>query len=220
LRTIATGIAGGLASNVAVGLSCCQRGGYGLPVSNERDRLLLLYRERVAGYADVSDDFRDRWLAWCRAVLAHGGDLVVPPLHPEPDLDRLLAAGALQGPRVRALELGGDCHANVARLWIDGGVDAAGTGYALHDGLWRQHSWGVDHDGTVLETKSLCERYVGLTLPPGEPTVRFALSNHEDDIRKVLKDGTGRANEIIRVLRAVRNRRAESERRDEPQDAR
>jgi hypothetical protein len=186
-------------------------------VSSERDRLLLLYRARVAGYADVSDDFRDQWLAWCRMVLAHGGDLVVPPLHPEPDLDQLLAAGTLYGPRVSALELGGDCHANVAKLWIDGRIDAVGTGYALYEGLWRQHSWGVDQDGTVLETKWLCERYVGLTLPSGEPTVRFALSNYEDDIREVLKGGTGRANEIVRVLRAVRNRRAESEARDEPQ---
>jgi hypothetical protein len=109
--------------------------------------------------------------------------------------------------------LGGDCHANVAKLWIGGGIDAVGIGYALHDGLWRQHSWGARQNGTVLETKWPCERYVGLRLSPGEPTVRFALSNYDGDIRAVLKAGNGRASDIVRVLRAVRDRRVESERR-------
>src|SRR5262245_3594299 len=172
----------------------------------DHDRLLDLYRQRVAGYTDVDEEFGDRWRAWCRLLLAHGGDLVVPPMHPEPDLDELLADGAVHGPRLEFLDVGGDCHANVAKLWIDGGIDAVGTGYALTEGLWRQHSWGVAHDGAVLETKSLAERYVGLRLAPGEPTVAFAVTNYPDDIRLVLTAGTGRAPEIIRVLREVRGR--------------
>jgi hypothetical protein len=96
------------------GSAVSHHGDYSLPVSVERERLLRIYRERVAGYSNVSEDFRDRWLAWCRALLARGGDLVVPPLHPESDLDQLLATGAFQGHRVQALKLGGDCHANVA----------------------------------------------------------------------------------------------------------
>ena len=181
-----------------------------LPVLSERDRLLLVYRERVDSYAGVGDGFGDRWFAWCRVVLAHGGDLVVPPLQPEPDLDRLLADASVHGPWVCPLELGGNCHANVAKLWIEGDLDAIGTGYALHDGLWRQHSWGVGDEGAVLETKWVCERYFGLTWPPGEPTVKFALSNYEGDIREVLKQGTGRANEITLVLQAAGRRRADS----------
>jgi hypothetical protein len=101
---------------------------------------------------------------------------------------------------------GGDCHGNVATLWIDGAIDAIGTGYALHEGLWRQHSWGVGPDGAVVETKSLGERYLGIVLPAGEPTVLFALSNYDGDIRQVLTQRTGRADEIVRVLKAARNR--------------
>jgi hypothetical protein len=179
-----------------------------VPVSSDHDRLLALYRQRVAGYREVDDEFRVRWLAWCRMVLAHGGELVVPPMHPEPDLDDLLAASTLHGPRVESLDLGGDCHENVAKLWIEDRVDAVGTGYALTEGLWRQHSWGVADDGVVLETKWPAERYFGLCLAPGEPTVKFAVTNYPGDIRQVLAAGTGRAAEVIRVVREVRGRRA------------
>jgi hypothetical protein len=182
-------------------------GDYRDQMSSERERLLEIYRERVAGYPDPGDEFGERWRSWCRMVLAHGGDLVVPPMHPEPDLDDLLAGATLHGPRVEVLDQGGDCHANVAKLWIEGGVDAVGTGYALTEGLWRQHSWGVAHDGAVLETKWLAERYFGVRLAPGEPTVKFAVTNYPDDVQQVLDAGTGRAAEIIRVLREVRGRR-------------
>jgi hypothetical protein len=173
-------------------------------VAAERDRLLLMYRERVAGYDTADSDFRDRWRAWCRLVLTHGGDLVVPPMVPEPDLDLLLAASTVHGPAPAAPDLGGDCHANVARLWIDGDIAAVGTGYALAEGLWRQHSWGVHADGTVQETKLPCERYFGVTLPAGEPTVRFVLNSYDGDVRAMLNAGGRRADEIIRVLRAAR----------------
>ncbi|WP_203736581.1 hypothetical protein, partial [Catellatospora chokoriensis] len=80
---------------------------------SDRDRLLRMYRERVAAYQDADDGFRDRWSAWCRMVLAYGGELVVPPLRPEPDLDWLLADGMEHGPQVRVVSSGGDCHGNV-----------------------------------------------------------------------------------------------------------
>lgn len=181
--------------------------GYILPVVNDRERLLSIYRERVAGYTGVRGDFLDRWLGWCRRVLAYGGDLVVPHVQPESDLDALLTHGALHGPKVRLVEGGRSCHANVAKLWIDGEIKAIGTGYALTDGLWRQHSWGLDDDTTVVETKSPCERYIGIHLPAGEPSVRFALSNYAGDIRRVLEQRTDRANEIVRVLRATHDAR-------------
>ncbi|MEV4513657.1 hypothetical protein AB0K00_32395 [Dactylosporangium sp. NPDC049525] len=166
----------------------------------EHDRLLRTYQERVADW-DVDGGVRDRWHALCRVVLTHGGDLVVPPMTPEPDLDLLLTSGAPQGPVLDAPEPGGDCHDNVARLWIDGAIPAVGTGYALSEGLWRQHSWGVHADGTVQETKWPCERYFGVTLPPGEPTVRFVLNSYDGDVLAMLKAGGPGAAEIIRVMR-------------------
>lgn len=175
---------------------------------DERDRLLVLYRERVDGYGTDGDEFGDRWRSWCRLVLAHGGALVVPPVTPEPDLDVLLAAAELQGPMVEAPQLGGDCHANVAKLWMDGGIAAIGTGYALVRDLWRQHSWGVDADGTVVETKFPAENYLGVTLPAGEATVGFALNCYDGDVRTRLQTGGGRTDDIIAVLRASRQRRA------------
>jgi hypothetical protein len=179
---------------------------------SESERLLLIYRERVDGYTDVDDEFVGRWLAWCRMVLAHGGELVVPPLHPEPDLDRLLADSSMHGPQVRALQGDGNCHAKVAGLWFEGRLDVIGSGYALHDdGLWRQHSWGIWPDGVVLETKWAFVKYFGLTLAPGEPTVLFALNNYAGDVRELLKQGTGRAKDIVEVLQAARARRAMDE---------
>jgi hypothetical protein len=172
-------------------------------VPTEHERLLQLYRQRVAGW-DVDDDRRGRWLALCRIMLAHGGDLVVPPIHPEPDLDRLLESGAPHGPAPDAPDPGGDCHDNVARLWLDGAVPAVGTGYALSEGLWRQHSWGVHADGTLQETKWPCERYFGVTLPPGEPTVLFVLNAYDGDVKARLRAGGPGATEIIRVMQASR----------------
>jgi hypothetical protein len=172
----------------------------------DRDRLARLYEGRVAGW-DVDDRFRQRWFAWCQRVLAYGGELVVPPGIPEPDLDLLVADGALLAPPVDVADLGGDCHANVAKLWIDGEIVAVGTGYALAGGLWRQHSWGVNADGAILETKAGYERYCGVTLP-GEPTVLFVLNGFDGDVKARLREGGGRTGEIISVLRASRQRRS------------
>jgi hypothetical protein len=176
--------------------------GYCAAVAYERDRLLQVYRERVAAYAGVDSGFAGRWTTWCRTVLTHGGDLVVPPMHPEPDLDELLNCAEPHGPQVTFLDVGGDCHANVASLWAHGDIDMIGTGYALTEDLWRQHSWGLTGDGTVVESKHIAEQYVGTRLASGEPTVKFVMINYPDDIRNVLKSGTDRANEILRVIRA------------------
>ncbi|HJP77447.1 MAG TPA: hypothetical protein VJ914_24475 [Pseudonocardiaceae bacterium] len=147
--------------------------------------------------------------------MGYGGDLVVPPIEPDPDLDLLLDDGTLQEAPAKSLELDGDCHAQVANLWLDSDIDAVGTGYALSDGLWRQHSWGVGCDGAIWETKWAHEQYLGVTLPPGESTVRFVLNNYAGDIRKVLRQGSARAREIAAVLRASRERRTESGPRNE-----
>jgi hypothetical protein len=186
-------------------------------VFDDREHLLGLYRARVAGY-DVDDEFRGRWLAWCRQVLICGGELVVPPVVPEPDLDQLLLSGVRQDPAVReSTTLQGDCHANVARLWIDGEIVAIGTGYALNEDLWRQHSWGLLADGAILETTASRESYYGVTLAAGEPTVLFALNGYDGDVKERLRAGGERADEIIQVLRKARQRRSSAgEERDPP----
>lgn len=121
----------------------------------------------------------------------------------------MLGSAEPHGPQVTFLDLGGDCHADVASLWARGDIDVIGTGYALTDHLWRQHSWGLTGDGTVMETKHVAERYVGVRLAAGEPTVRFVVTNYPDGIRVVLKSGTDRANEILQVIRDVQARAAQ-----------
>lgn len=175
-------------------------------MSSERDQLLVRYRER---FADYDEKVQDVWKKWCRTILGYGSDLVVPPIEPDPDLDLLLAGGALQGQPAKSLELDGDCHSQVVNLWLDSEIDAVGTGYALADGLWRQHSWGVGHDGAIWETKWAHEQYIGVTLPPGESTVRFVLNNYAGDIREALRQRSVRAREIVAVLRASREARTE-----------
>jgi hypothetical protein len=167
---------------------------------------LALYRSRVADYPDADDDFEQRWRRWCRRLLTHGGVLVVPPRHPEVDLDRLLVDADIQGPTAKLLP-GEDnaCHANVAVLWTDGAVTAIGTGYALSDDdLWRQHSWGIDADGATVETTFERSKYVGLALS-GIPALQFAASIAGDHVKAALTARGPRVQELATMLRAARS---------------
>jgi hypothetical protein len=77
--------------------------------------------------------------------------------------------------RMRAIS----CHENAARLWeSDPGRYRIMTGYAFteDDHLWRQHSWSLDQDGTVIETTFPREIYFGYILN-SEESERFALAN-------------------------------------------
>lgn len=72
----------------------------------------------------------------------------------------------------------GVCHANVSFLWMRmrRRIVGIGTGYALSaDGLWRQHSWGVQRQG-ILETTQPREKYFGLLLQ-GSDADSFAYAN-------------------------------------------
>jgi hypothetical protein len=174
-------------------------------LSAERyDRLLALYRGRVAGYADVDETFGQRWTLWCRQLLAYGGDLVVPPKQPDEDLDELLTHGQAHTSAARTEP--GDhnaCHTNAAVLWTDGTIAAIGTGYALSDdGLWRQHSWGVDTDGTLVETTDHRTLYVGLTLS-GIAALQFAVSNADWHLTAVLTAGGSRSRDLAAILQSA-----------------
>src|ERR1035437_10260064 len=56
-----------------------------------------------------------------------------------------------------------ECHRNAALFWLNGKCTAVAIGYDLGpDDVWRQHSWGVLGDGTILDTHSAGGRYFGV----------------------------------------------------------
>lgn len=175
--------------------------------SDERERLLSLYRDRVDTYLNVDAEFGQRWRSWCRTLLSYEGSLVVPPRGPESDLDELLTNSSAFGPAVRFVQAdAGECHRNVAELWIDGAIESIGTGYALSaDKLWRQHSWGVDPDGVLVETTDDRCAYVGIVLPARAPSIRFAGSNAQEHLKTVLRQRGPRAAELIGMIRELAN---------------
>jgi hypothetical protein len=173
--------------------------------SDERERLLSLYRDRVDAYVGVDPDYKQRWLNWCRTLLSLGGSLVVPPRAPDPDLDALLAGGCAFSAAVRFVPgEAAACHGNVAVLWIDRVVDVIATGYALSgDDLWRQHSWGVDPDGVLVETTDERNAYIGIALPVGAASMQFAGSNAQEHLKTVLRQRGARATELISMIREL-----------------
>ncbi len=100
-------------------------------------------------------------------LLRFGGEFLVAPPRPDPDLPILLESGFLaSGPTTLKIMESSSCHRNVAAVWKAHrfGIVAIATGYALSDdGLWRQHSWGILRDG-VLETTEARLKYFGIVL--------------------------------------------------------
>jgi hypothetical protein len=100
-------------------------------------------------------------------LLRMGGDFLVAPPKPDPDVPMLLESGFLTGGPVKLKIMNASsCHQNVAAVWKGRrfGIVAVATGYALsEDGLWRQHSWGILRDG-VLETTVGRLKYFGILL--------------------------------------------------------
>lgn len=95
----------------------------------------------------------------------------------EDDLEQILehgqafeAAGA-----IRRKGRVSSCHSNVARL-AEAGKARIATGYALNEGLWRQHSWGISPGGKVIETTEPREAYFGILLE-GEAAEDFIFYN-------------------------------------------
>jgi hypothetical protein len=56
-----------------------------------------------------------------------------------------------------------DCHQNVVAL-ATSDKHAIGTGYALGDGLWCNHSWCVDHEDQIIETTGRRMLYFGVVV--------------------------------------------------------
>lgn len=112
-------------------------------------------------------------------LLKLGGDFVVPPPKPDPDIPALLESGFVMGGNTVLRPLKSSmCHQNMASLWRSRkfGIVAIATGYALtDDDLWRQHSWGLLREG-LLETTELRVKYFGILLQ-GDEADHFANCN-------------------------------------------
>ena len=97
---------------------------------------------------------------------------------PDPQIGDLLERGQYF-PAARALMCLGaahNCHANAAMMLVTSKGDVRiASGYALSDdGLWRQHSWGIDaHDGHILETTERRLRYFGYVMDDRESAMRL-----------------------------------------------
>jgi hypothetical protein len=112
-----------------------------------------------------------------RRLLDMGGTLALLFL-PDPQIDELLERGRYFPGAGALMRLGlpSACHANAAMMFVQSrGAVRIAFGYALSaDGLWRQHSWGVDaQDGRVLETTERRVRYYGLVLNDAEAALRL-----------------------------------------------
>lgn len=83
----------------------------------------------------------------------------------DPDLKDIVTRGQVFEGGKKAIfrqKEANSCHGNVCGLWIkSGGKVQMATGYALTDGRWAQHSWGVK-GGQVLETTGPREKYFGV----------------------------------------------------------
>jgi hypothetical protein len=101
-------------------------------------------------------------------LLSIGGRNLVHPLGGDADMPAVISKGALMPGTVQYKRMRTSaCHRNVAKLWLQVPcrLSAIGTGYALSDdGLWRQHSWGIKRDGTLVETTVVRVHYFGLQL--------------------------------------------------------
>lgn len=137
----------------------------------------------------------ERCKAWCtadpeaeqlrRTLLVLGGNEIVTPFLPELDTGPnpmvlptdMLKHGAVV-PKDVMIIIQGDrnaCHANAAELWVtkEYGCSGIGTGWGLsNDGLWREHSWGMNRNG-IIETTEPRTVYFGMTLS-GQDANKFA----------------------------------------------
>lgn len=139
-----------------------------------RHRLLNEPRSKAVPRVRALLGLRDRLLA------VAGAEACMPNV--EEDLGRLLLFGEYWLGSGSILKPGRPCHchSNSLRLWASNRSKyAVATGYALsHDGMWRQHSWGLIGEtgckgGRVVETTERRVLYFGFTMTPVEAQARL-----------------------------------------------
>lgn len=120
--------------------------------------------------------YRNAFLYLEETILAAaGGDALVVLPWPCDYLIELLEDGYVQEGRVRkTYGRPSQCHDNVASQWLKKRFSAIGTGFGLSgdDGLWREHSWGLCRNGTIVETTEPRTSYFGVKLI-GEAALEF-----------------------------------------------
>ena len=98
-----------------------------------------------------------------------GGKVVVPFREPLGFCRTLTLYGQTTPYHEVALQIGQvcACHENCARIWLaDRAKRQLITGFALsaYDRMWRQHTWVLRDDGTLIETTAKRDVYFGLVL--------------------------------------------------------
>jgi hypothetical protein len=134
---------------------------------SDRDRRRAMFDERVESHDRQHPGYKNHWRELEAILRPIGGWAIVARPDPDPLVGDYLRAGrtfASDGVRIVS-GLQRECHRNCANLWRTGDAIAIGTGYALSvDGLWREHSWAWDHDGSIIETTDEREYYFGLQM--------------------------------------------------------
>lgn len=123
--------------------------------NNDNDEQMTFLREKLQQYPEL--------IKLREILLSYGGKEIVP--REEPDLDKILSRGRLFNTKV-VMKHGKslDCHTNARELSKVKGNRIA-TGWALSpDGLWRQHSWIIKNDNTIIETTEKRNKYFGFIL--------------------------------------------------------
>ena len=111
----------------------------------------------------------------------------------EPYLLKIVERGRLfpgEGAELRFMAPS-QCHRNAAKLWYDSeSVIRIASGYALsEDGIWRQHSWGIDGE-RIVETTAERSLYFGFEHDFDE-SLAFTLSNPPTFLWKALGKSPG-----------------------------
>ena len=97
-----------------------------------------------------------------------------------------------------------ECHRNAALFWLKGKCTAIAIGYYLgQDDVWRQHSWGVMDNGTILDTHSAGRLYFGVRVESME-AMKFA-ENHVSptEVLRFMKASPERFRPIIEECRRM-----------------
>lgn len=124
----------------------------------------------------------------------------------DPYLQMIADAGAVFGSNGIRIIRGrpNECHRNAALFWLKGKCAAIAVGYYLGpDYVWRQHSWGVLGNGTILDTHSGGRRYFGVQVESVE-AMKFA-ENHvsQTEMARFMKASPERFRPIIEECRRM-----------------
>jgi hypothetical protein len=114
-------------------------------------------------------------------LLAMGGDeLVITPLEDQwaaraKESEILLEQGECLEGKSAILVPGepSECGMNTLRLVSKGEIASLVCGWALSDGLWRDHFWGVSHDAKIVETTEVRSLYFGRVWPRDRAAAEF-----------------------------------------------